>query len=100
LKDEGIEEDLQQLRVQARSKAIVLIASLILIFLWFTDISWVTAHETFSTQAMAAFSRAIGMGSSYYIIPITFIVTILYTLFYIILIKVLVSSSLKSRTKS
>ena len=97
MKEESIREDLKQLRIQARSRVIVLIASLILIFLWLTNFSWVVDQETFSTGAMAAFARALGM-RTYYIIPVTFIVTVLFTIFYIILIKVLISSSFNSRT--
>jgi hypothetical protein len=99
LNEDSIRENLKQLRIQARSRVIVLIASLILIFLWFTNFSWVVDHETFSTGAMAAVARALGM-RTYYVIPVTFIVTVLFTIFYIILIKVLISSSFNSRSNS
>jgi hypothetical protein len=98
LKDEKIREDLKQLRAQARSRVIVLISSLILIFLWFTNISWVVDIATFSSMAMAAVARAFGM-KTYYIIPVTFIITVLFTIFYIILLKILISSSTRDLKK-
>ncbi|MHA1931293.1 MAG: hypothetical protein ACW96X_02070 [Promethearchaeota archaeon] len=99
MKDEKIREDLKQLRTQARSRVIVLISSLILIFLWFTNISWVVDSETFSRGAMAALARGLGMSTTYYIIPVTFIITVLFTIFYIILLKTLISSSLRDLKK-
>jgi len=99
LNDENIREDLKQLRIQARSRVIMLISSLILIFLWFTNFSWDTDQATFSSRAMAAFARGLGM-ETYYIIPVTFIITVLFTIFYIILLKVLISSSTKNLRKS
>ncbi|MHA2391177.1 MAG: hypothetical protein ACXAEX_04340, partial [Promethearchaeota archaeon] len=94
MNDEIIREDLKKLRTQGRSRVIVLIASLILIFLWFTNFSWATDHMTFSSAALAALARYLGM-RTYYIIPVTFIITVLYTIFYILLMKILISSSTK-----
>lgn len=98
MKDEKIREDLKRLRTQARSRVIVLISSLILIFLWFTNISWVVDIATFSSMAMAAAGRAFGI-ETYYIIPVTFIITVLFTIFYIILLKILISSSTRDLNK-
>ncbi|NVM46162.1 MAG: hypothetical protein HWN79_14695 [Candidatus Lokiarchaeota archaeon] len=98
MNDEKIREDLKRLRIQARSRVIMLISSLILIFLWFTNLSWITDQETFSSGAMAAFAHALGM-KTYYIIPATFIITVLFTIFYLILLKVLISSSTKNLRK-
>ncbi len=98
MKDEKIREDLKQLRIQARSRVIVLISSLILIFLWFTNISWVVDIATFSSMATQAVARTLGM-KTYYIIPVTFIITVLFTIFYIILLKILISSSTRNLKK-
>ena len=92
MNEEEIREELKQLRTQARSRVIVLISSLILIFLWFTNISWVVDIATFSSMAMSSVASTLGM-KTYYIIPVTFIITVLFTIFYIILLKILISSS-------
>ncbi|MFW9773314.1 MAG: hypothetical protein ACFFEO_14250 [Candidatus Thorarchaeota archaeon] len=94
MNDEDLREELKRLRTQGRSRVIVLVASLILIFLWFTNFSWVTGNATFSSAAMAALARYLGM-RSFYIIPVTFIITVLYTIFYILLMKILISTSTK-----
>ena len=95
MKDENLEEELKRFRTQARSRVIVLISSLILIFLWFTDFSWITQQATFSSMALAAAGRSIGM-ETYQVISVTFIITILFTIFYILLLKVLISSSIEN----
>ncbi|MFX1488300.1 MAG: hypothetical protein ACFFBI_04075 [Promethearchaeota archaeon] len=95
MKDEYLDKDLKRFRTQSRSRVIVLIASLILIFLWFTDFSWITQQVTFSSAALAAAGHALGM-STHLVISVTFIITILYTIFYILLLKVLISSSIEN----
>ncbi|MFX0029846.1 MAG: hypothetical protein ACFE8B_11590 [Candidatus Hermodarchaeota archaeon] len=95
MKNENLEEELKRFRTQARSRVIVLISSLILIFLWFTDFSWITQHATFSSMALAAAGRSLGMRISH-VISVTFIITILFTIFYILLLKVLISASIEN----
>ncbi|MHA2007098.1 MAG: hypothetical protein ACXABO_08255 [Promethearchaeota archaeon] len=91
MRDEIIREELKQLRSQARSQVIVLISSLILIFLWFTNISWATKQATFSSKATQAAGEALGMGTSH-TISITIVLSVIITIFYVILLKRLISS--------
>ncbi|MFX1281906.1 MAG: hypothetical protein ACFFA3_21335, partial [Promethearchaeota archaeon] len=74
MKNENLKDDLKKFRTQARSRVIVLISSLILIFLWFTDFSWITQNRTFSSMALAAAGSTLGM-ETYHVISVTFIIT-------------------------
>ena len=95
MKDEVFLEDVIRFRKDVRFKIIVLISTLILIFLWFSDIAWIVRIDTFSSLAMEYLGEVLGFRTSYFI-SITFIITILYTIFYIILLKGLISSNIES----
>ena len=91
MEDDNLEQKFKELRIQARIKVCVLTSSLILFFLWFANFSWATKESTFSALAMAAFSRAFGI-SEYLAIPVTVIITLIYTAYYLILMRALLSS--------
>ena len=98
MKDEVFIEDVIRFRKEVRFKVIVLISTLILVFLWFSDIAWIVRIDTFSSLAMEYLGEFLGFRTSHFI-SITFIITILYTIFYIILLKGLISSNIESLQK-
>jgi len=86
MKDEELREELRKLRIQARNQIIILLFSLILIFLWFTFFSWTSKTRTFSSEAAYHAAEALGLDMNS-IIPLTFFIAIIFTIFYIIILK-------------
>lgn len=86
MKDEELRDELRKLRIQAKSQVIILFLSLVLIFLWFTFFSWTLNTQTFSGEATFHAAKALGMDFRS-IVPLTFFVAIIFTVFYIIILK-------------
>ncbi|MFW9938170.1 MAG: hypothetical protein ACFFA8_07165 [Promethearchaeota archaeon] len=86
MKDEDLKEELRKLRIQAKNQVLILLMSLVLIFLWFTFFSWILDTQTFSSEASYYAAKALGMNINF-LIPITFFIAMIFTLFYIIILK-------------
>lgn len=87
--DSDIEEKLKKIRKQGRSQIIIMISSLLLVFLWFSAFSWVLDQPTFGQEV---FHYMMSGFSPTYAIILIFIISMLFTIFYIYLIKRLAPS--------
>ena len=94
MENKELQEKLKEIRVQAKTQVILLISSLFLIFLWFTYFSWSLNQKTFSAEATESVADAVKVSSSN-MVPITFIIAILFTIFYLILMKMFTPTLIK-----
>ncbi|MFX0059032.1 MAG: hypothetical protein ACFE85_07105 [Candidatus Hodarchaeota archaeon] len=86
MKDEDLKDELRKLRIQAKNQVIILLLSLILVFLWFTFFSWTLNTPTFSSEATYHAAEALGIDINS-LIPITLFIALVFTFFYIIILK-------------
>jgi len=63
-----------------------MISSLVLIFLWFTTISWWLKQNTFGQEAFLTFGEAISLNPMLTMI-LLFYITLIFTLIYIQIIR-------------
>ena len=81
-----IEEKLERIRKQGKAQIIILVASLGLVFLWFTFLSWVFGDNTFGQEAFVWF-YSFGSFDLSFMIMMTFIITMLFTYTYFLILK-------------
>ncbi len=93
MENDESQKQLKEIRIQSRNQVILLIFSLILVFLWFTNFSWTLHQKTFSIDATETAgnesAKAMGEDSEMgvaAVIPITLVIAIIFTIIYIILL--------------
>jgi len=87
MKNESVlEEEVRRIRTQGKAQIIIMISSLVLVFLWFTILSWLLKQRTFSQETIEYVGQHAGFNSSFLII-FTVIITAFFTVVYIYLIR-------------
>ena len=81
-----IQEELKRIRKQGKAQIIIMVSSLVLVFLWFTCLSWLFGVDTFGQEAFEYFGM-LGSFSLSFIIILAFAITVYFTLFYIYILK-------------
>lgn len=80
-----IEREIHKIRTQGRAQIIILVSSLVLVFLWFTTLSWVFDQPTFGQEA---FEYMAGEDFSVsFLVIISFNIALLFTIAYIYILR-------------